>query len=148
MSKEQKKIINQLLLERIEKSDDEYDAGNKMLTVSIDYKKDGWRPNPRGYYLSLHVNLHTDNHLIITAMSFGDKGDPYAYVLIEPAKMFSAKKLNQLTITPQQMDLYVNSMIDTYRRRRATQLERRETNKQRNAEALLARQREKEEVHS
>jgi hypothetical protein len=129
--KDQERTIKTVVLERIEKSDDEWRAGNKMLTVSIDYKKDGWRPNPRGYYLSLHVNLHTDDHAVITAMSFGDEGDPYVYRFLQPAKMFSRKTLDSIVVMDSVLAYEIEQITATYQRRRATQLARRAKQRER-----------------
>lgn len=124
MSK-QERTIHTEILERIEKSADEWQAGDKTLEITIDYKKQAYRNRPRGYYLCLQVLLVTATSRCI-ALSFGEEGDPSKSVLIRETKAFSKKTFDALTVTPESLALYVNDMKAEYFRRRNAEAEQAE----------------------
>jgi hypothetical protein len=130
MSQTERRIHHEIL-ERIEKSEDEWRAGDKVLDVTIDYKKDAYRNRPRGYYLCLQVATVTDDGSYCVVMSFGDEGDPSKAVLIQETKAFSQKKFDAITITPETLAPYVNEMKAEYRRRRDLELARRKQQQER-----------------
>lgn len=126
----QERLISKEVLERIEEDQYDWQAGNKVIEVTIDYKKEAYRNRPRGYYLCLQVYLETDENSKVVVMSFGDEGDPSKALLLQETKAFSQKKFDALTVSPDVLALYVNDMKAEYRRRRTLQLAKRDGQRQ------------------
>lgn len=130
------RTIHSEILERIEKSETEWQAGDKMLDVTIDYKKEAYRNRPRGYYLCLQVSLVTGTSRCV-ALSFGEEGDPHKHILIEETKAFSQKKFDAITVPADVVAAHVDAMKVEYQRRRAVQLAKRQQEAERRALATV-----------
>ena len=133
MDKKTDRLISKEVLGRIENASS-WDAGNKVLKVEIDYKKEAYRNRPRGYYLCLSVYLETDRGFTQHCLSFGDEGDPHSEFLLEETKAFSQKKFDAVVVDPVLLATRVEQMKAEYVRRRDLKKARQAQERERFAE--------------